>query len=183
MPGGWWKPSPPATCTTACCSSWPAPPCTLIPVPRLALDGMLHAAIEHVAEITGRAIVPGTYELTLPTFGGCITFPVTPVREVLSVTYLDRDGATVTLTDWQLYNDRDRPFITATRWPSTAHAPGAVTVTFKAGYETIPERLRLACLQLATWWYESRLPAAEGRVERVPHHLTAILSAARNRAL
>ena len=145
----------------------------------LALDGMLYAAIEHVADVTGRAIIPGTYERVLPACGGTVRFPVTPVREVLSVSYTDRTGAAVPYTGWDFYADADRPLLMG-KWPATAQT---VTVTFRAGYEVLPERLRLACLQLATWWYESRLPAAEGRVERVPHHLTAILSAARNRAL
>lgn len=145
----------------------------------LAIDGMLYAAIEHVADLTGRAIIPGVYELTLPACGDTVRFPITPVREVLSVSYTDRTGAAVPFADWRFYQDHDRPIITAT----LPRGADAVTVTFRAGYEVLPERLRLACLQLATWWYESRLPAAEGRVERVPHHLTAILSAARNRAL
>lgn len=145
----------------------------------LALDGMLHAAIEHVAEITGRAIIPGTYELVLPACGGTVRFPVTPVREVLSVSYTDRTGAAVPYTGWDFYADNDRPLLMG-KWPATAQT---VTVTFRAGYEVLPERLRLACLQLATWWYESRLPASSDRMERVPHHLSAILSAARNRAL
>lgn len=75
----------------------------------LALDGMLHAAIEHVAEITGRAIIPGTYELVLPACGGTVRFPVTPVREVLSVSYTDRTGAAVPYTGWDFYADNDRP--------------------------------------------------------------------------
>lgn len=145
----------------------------------LAIDNMLHAAIEHVADLTGRAIIPGTYELTLAPCGDTVRFPITPIREVLSVSYTDRTGAAVPLADWRFYQDTDRPILTAT----LPHGADAVTVTFRAGYEVLPERLRLACLQLASWWYESRLPAAEGRVERVPHHLSAILSAARNRAL
>ena len=97
----------------------------------LALDGMLHAAIEHVADVTGRALIPGTYELTVPA-SGPLRFPMTPVREVLSVSYTDRTGASQPFTGWQLYQDADRPFICAT-WPSGAQT---ATVTFKAGYET-----------------------------------------------
>ena len=145
----------------------------------LAIDGMLFAAIEHVADLTGRAIIPGTYELTLPACGDTVRFPITPIREIVSVSYTNRTGAAVPFADWRFYQDHDRPFLTAT-WPRGADA---VTVTFRAGYEVLPERLRLACLQLATWWYESRLPASSDRMERVPHHLSAILSAARNRAL
>lgn len=129
----------------------------------------------------GIALCPQTWELKLPTFPAAIDLPLTPVQSVDSITYLDGDGATQTLdsADYQvdLHNSPAlvRPAY-GTSWPGTRIQPGSVTVTFTAGYSTVPGDLKRAIALLVGHWYEHRTAVVMESVSELPLGVQHILN-------
>jgi uncharacterized phiE125 gp8 family phage protein len=82
-----------------------------------------------------------------------IELPFHPVRQVLSVSYVDENGATQTLSP-SLYTVRmDTPVAYVEKaydasWPAIRSVPAAITVRFIAGYdpESVPDEIRTAIL-------------------------------------
>lgn len=111
------------------------------------LIGMLIASARAAAETElHRALVTQTLDLYLDAFpvwpnerfgDRCIRMP--PLQSVASITYLDTDGATQTLSaDQYLVDAKSQPARIAPAygcsWPSTREQNNAVTVRFVAGY-------------------------------------------------
>lgn len=116
-----------------------------------------------------------------------------PLIALSSCTYLDEDGASQSFTLSgnlvaanvgvrhsfglvALEEDAD--------WPDLGDYPEALKIQFTAGYgataASVPEAARLAVLQLASWWYQSRLPVAVGNIaNELPLHCQRLLSAYR----
>lgn len=105
------------------------------------IDALITAARESVENFTRRILVQQTLKVTLDRFPGCIELPVSPVREVSSIQYVDTAGSTQTLSTANYQVDlltdervRIRPVYGET-WPSTQPDTfNAVTVTFIAGF-------------------------------------------------
>lgn len=99
-----------------------------------------------------------------------IFLPVHPLLELNSLTYMDADGATQTLStaSYVTVSSRRPPFIvpaTGTTWPVTYDHPEAVTVSFNAGFATIPADIVAAVkLRLATL-YEHREEIVVGTIQ------------------
>ncbi len=134
------------------------------------IASLIVAAREWAEGFTGRAFCTQTWELKLDGFLSCIELNKPPVQSVTSITYVDTNGASQTLSP-SLYTT-DLPTGPAAlpgrivpayqqSWPSTRDVPNAVTVRFVCGYggpESVPERLKLAIkMQVGT-----RLAQTEG---------------------
>ncbi|MDQ1925174.1 head-tail connector protein [Massilia pseudoviolaceinigra] len=96
----------------------------------------LTAEAEH---ITGRSIINRTYVVTAPGFAGLIPLPSSPLVEVVSLKYLDVDGATQTLSENAYVINREiEPGFVAlaagASWPATKTHPEAVILTVICGY-------------------------------------------------
>ena len=95
--------------------------------------------------------------------------PKPPLQSITSITYVDEDGATQTLAT-SVYSVDAPTGPTCARgriypkyeqeWPTTRCEPGAVTVTFVAGYGTtgasVPARLKMGMLYDIGTLYEIR---------------------------
>lgn len=130
----------------------------LIRTARQALDGR--------AGLLGRALVSQTWRLALDRFPAVISLPLPPARSVDEIAITAPDGTTTVLAAGAylvegLGDDEPatiRPAAGAA-WPATAAVPGAVRVTFQAGYgeaEDVPEPIRNAIREHATFLYEMR---------------------------
>ncbi len=82
-----------------------------------------------------------------------IELPLGPVQSVTSVSYLDENGATQTLSGslYTLHKDRPVAFIAKAYnadWPAVRNVPAAITIRFVCGYlpEAVPDDLRAALL-------------------------------------
>lgn len=68
-------------------------------------------------------------------------------------------------------------------WPSLGSFPGALRITFVAGFGTaaagVPEEIRTALLFLAAHWYENRLPSNPDGAVELPNHLQSLIELAR----
>jgi uncharacterized phiE125 gp8 family phage protein len=153
----------------------------------LTIEQLIMAAREHVEQVTGRQLMPATYMLTQRAFTECVTrLPRTPLIEVTSLKYRDRDGTLQTLTanidylvDTAAEPGTVEPIVS---WPTTGVYPDAVQITFRAGYDDeglIPERASLAILALVAHWYDNRQPIAEAGWHPAPYHVQRLLAGLR----
>jgi uncharacterized phiE125 gp8 family phage protein len=110
-----------------------------------ALTLLIQAMREYAENLTGRAFVPRTLELTLDSFAFCsrgaqgLLLPSPPLVSVESVTYVDVDGAdralSVDVYTVDADSDPGRIYLSYNQsWPSTRAVPGAVRVRYVAGY-------------------------------------------------
>jgi uncharacterized phiE125 gp8 family phage protein len=132
---------------------------------------LIRAARHEAENITGRALITQTWKLNLNEFPGngygSITLPRPPFQSISSVTYLDTNGATQSLTDsptsnWILVSGEPTvmtPDYDVT-WPSTYDVPDAVSIRFICGYgddpEDVPDPIRQWILIHAATMYEYR---------------------------
>jgi uncharacterized phiE125 gp8 family phage protein len=111
------------------------------------IESMLIGATEEAEEMTQRALMPQTWQMTLSGFPtGDIVIERPPLIEVTSFVYTDTDGNPQTLAvsplDFQVIPSsqwrkaRLRP-LSGASWPSTITTEDAVTITYEAGYSNI----------------------------------------------
>lgn len=103
------------------------------------VDSLIVAARLHIEAICGRALVRQQRRLVLDAFPAEIRLPISPLRAVESITYLDSAGTEQTLSasDYRVDIYSDVPRIVPaynTSWPDTYDVQNAVTVTYSAGY-------------------------------------------------
>lgn len=124
------------------------------------ITAWIKSARGQVERYTGRRLVTQTLRLTLDSFPDDILLPVSPVQEIVSVTYVDGDGTTQTLAADQYFLDdaSSPPWLVraaGSEWPTVEEVANAVRVTFVAGYdadvsppEEIPQEYVAAMLAL-----------------------------------
>lgn len=105
------------------------------------IGAMIAAAVAMVDGPRGRGfcLVEQTWRLSLDAFVRHIAIPLGPNVAIVSVKYIDGDGAeqTVDPGDYQLAADLDPAVLSPTYgtcWPSARCEPGAVRIEFKAGW-------------------------------------------------
>lgn len=106
------------------------------------VERWLKQAIAMVESDNCVALMTQTLKQTFDCFPGVIELARWPVQSISSITYVDPDGVTQTLSS-ALYSSyihgppvRIRPAY-GQSWPGTRVAPEAVAVTFVAGYASI----------------------------------------------
>ncbi len=126
----------------------------------------------------GLAVVRSQWRLSLDAFPSAIRLPLNPVRSIVSITVDDGTVRTLSPTAYTVDLDRSPAVITpayGTSWPTTRAIPGAIKVTFEAGYDETPEDLKQAALLLISHYYEHRDAVADKAVE-LPFGVSAILN-------
>jgi len=128
------------------------------------------AAADYAEHFQNRALRTSTWEATYDGFPGCEWEPPRqPLQSVSSITYLDTDGATQTLST-SVYGysaSSGRIYLKPSQsWPSTqADALETVTVTYVAGYTSaalIPASTRQAMRLLVEHSRRLRTPVVIG---------------------
>jgi len=154
------------------------------------IDSLIDAATELVEVDTGQTFRVSTFQTTFdgfPTpavFSGVdpILFPLEvdalspsrmelpefPLTAVTSISYVDTNGATQTLSTSVFSVDtKAQPGLIILKpgqsWPATQLTPDAVTVTYTAG-QTPPARAKQAVMFLVATWYENRESVVIGAV-------------------
>ena len=119
------------------------------------ITALIVAATEMAEQKTSRAIMPQTFDLSLDAFPDAIELTRTPVTSVTSITYIDVDGATKTLSSsvYALNTASDYDFASIAPaygqvWPATRAQENAVVVRYVAGYTAAPESIK-AWIKLA----------------------------------
>lgn len=117
------------------------------------LGTLIPRARMQAEQLCRRAIVDQTMRLTLDYFPACIELPW-GASEVDSVTYVDTDGNTQTLSSSIYRFDADSGRLTPSYgnvWPDIQPVTGAVKVTYGAGWadDEVPEDIIAAIMMLA----------------------------------
>lgn len=145
------------------------------------------AARQHAEDFLGRALISRTYDYKLDDGWPCeIALPRPPLVSVTSVTYVDVNGATQTLSP-SLYQvvagmicGQIVPAYLAI-WPLVRCQPDAITVRYVAGYGTttadVPDAIRMAILMLVGHFYANRESVVVGSTAtELPFAVSALLS-------
>jgi uncharacterized phiE125 gp8 family phage protein len=109
-----------------------------------------------------------------------------PVKSITQIAYVDETGTTITVllarnTLWRLGAGSMQSVVTPyfdTSWPATAPVPGAVQITYVAGYANaaaVPQAIKQAMLLLIGHWYKHREAAGEA-MQEPPFAVGALLS-------
>ena len=146
------------------------------------VSAMLVAATEAAEHATGRALMTQTWETALDAFPLVVKLTRVPVQAVVSVSYVDLDGAEQTLAPSAYHltaDDFDFARLTpvhGTQWPQVRGDVDGVTVTYIAGYAdaaSVPESIKAWIKLQVGSMYENR--EAETMAARVvPNRLVFV---------
>ncbi|MEC9346065.1 MAG: hypothetical protein VYB54_07545 [Pseudomonadota bacterium] len=140
--------------------------------------------------VLGRALGTQTWVWSLDRFPGHVTgniyadlrVPLPPLQSVTSISYVDPDGDSQTLsTDVYDVDTKSVPGVIFLKygqsWPSIREQRNAVTVTFVAGYSTVPGPLVQAIKNLSALLYDQRSPVVTGTIAtELPLGLRALIA-------
>jgi|SRR3990167_1015499 len=116
------------------------------------ITAMIGAATDHAEQMTGRALLPQTLELTLDAFPAEFELTRQPVTAITSIIYQSTAAALVTLSNTLYTLDASDDFGPAkvtpaynTVWPDTLADVAAVKLRYVAGYANaaaVPEAIK-----------------------------------------
>lgn len=134
------------------------------------IGGLIVAARQAAEHITGRVLMPQTWELALDEFEEVIDLPKPPFSSIASVSYIDADGVTQTIASsgYQLDSHSEPARLMPAygeSWPSTRDQANAVLIRFVAGYADaaeVPQEIKQWMLLRIGMLYENRESVAAG---------------------
>lgn len=140
------------------------------------LRALVAAARNYVEAYTGRALVNQTWELRVDQFPLYFQIPKAPLASVTSITYVDLEGNTQTLSSsaYQLVNETG-PFSQPGKifqaynetWPSSRGHIDDVRVRYVAGYGApadVPEAIKAAIKLMTAHLFENREATITGTI-------------------
>jgi uncharacterized phiE125 gp8 family phage protein len=130
------------------------------------------AATAWVENYTGKKLSLGAVVQSEDCFGDYIQLQSAPFVSLTSIQYIDTDNAPQVVTGAKVLNGRI--YAPDGGWPSKAdYSP--VTVTYQAGYATVPADLVSAELLLIGHWFENREAVNVGNItSELPFAVEAI---------
>lgn len=137
------------------------------------ITALITAATERAEQITGRALLPQTWELTLDAFPSAFELTRVPATSITSLKYVDLAGTQQTLSS-TLYaldaaDDYGFAYVVpavGSSWPATREQINAVALRYVAGYaaaNVVPESIKAWIKLQVGAMYENR--QAEGAVQ------------------
>ncbi len=128
------------------------------------LSEFLTAATKAAERYTQRAFLSQTWDLTYDSFASLFRIPLGETQSITSISYVDVDGATQTVTSTvyreDLSTEPARITLAANQsWPTANNVTNAVTVRFLAGYgaeSTVPQEIKDAIRVAASYRYMCR---------------------------
>ena len=149
------------------------------------IDTLVATARQQIEAITRRALVNTPFALKLDAFPTEIRPPRSPLSSVSSITYVDTDGATQTLSVsvYSVDTDTEPGRISLAfeqSWPDIREQNNAVVITFVAGYGSaatdVPAALRETVKLLLAHYYEFRQPVISGTIAtKIPLHIESLI--------
>jgi len=131
------------------------------------IDTLITTVREHIENETWRAIIEAEYEYRLDEFPEDeIEIPKPPIKSINTIEYVDTDGATQQITDYDADTSAEYGRIQRAdgkTWPETDDVYNAVTITFTAGYDTVPEPLTIAMRLMIKHFFDNRESVVVGQ--------------------
>lgn len=153
---------------------------------------LIQAARETVEQETNRSLITQTRTMKLDYFPryqtsdgwGQIILPYGPVSSVSSITYVDENEASQTLSSsdyWTDFTSNIPRVIVKNSWPGTFTMPNAVTVVYVAGYgsaTSVPHKLISAIKILVKHLFDNREVGQESGsiVHEMPYGFKELIS-------
>lgn len=150
------------------------------------IQGLILTARSLAERNYDRSLISQVWQMTLPWFCSWeIRLPRGPLRSVESIKYTDTQGILQTLAPSSYLADTTNdPGIVypsfASNWPATRYQPGAVQITYQAGYgdaPAVPEPIKSAIKVAVAWWYEHAGEEVESVKDALPVAVDMLLSA------
>lgn len=146
------------------------------------IETLISAAARYVERYVGRSLTERQWKLTLDEFSDSIELPMGPVTAIDAVEYVDADGDTIAIdaANYTLDSTSEPQWLvrnSAYNWPGTLGAVNVVSVTYTAGFATLPAQyadLKIAVLLLIGHWYRNREAVSEGTVNTMPLAVEAL---------
>lgn len=134
------------------------------------INSLISAARNWAENFTQRALITQTWDYKLDAFADEMEIPLPPLQSVISVKYIDTNGAEQTLasTEYTVDTAAERGLVRLAydkSWPSTRTQANAVTIRFVAGYagaSAVPGPIKAACLLMLGELYARRETAIVG---------------------
>lgn len=130
------------------------------------ITALITAATEMAEQLTGRALMTQTWELTQDAFDDAMVLTRVPVASITSVKYIDEAGVEQTLNsaNYTLFSGNDYGYhqVTAAyglEWPATRIQDDAVKVRYVAGYANaaaVPESIKQWIKLMVSSMYDNR---------------------------
>ncbi len=147
------------------------------------IDQLILAATEFCQNFQNRIYVNASQTMVLDSWQTVIRPPWSPLVSIDSITYVDTDGATQTLSSslYRVDTTNEPGRITAaynTSYPSIRAVTNAITITYTAGYGAaadVPDDVKNAIKLLVGSWYEYREDATEMNLTTSPSGVKALL--------
>lgn len=144
------------------------------------ISGLIAAATEAVGEMAGRVMGEETWAASYAAISGDLVLPKSPIRAVSSIVFFDTENVqqTAEITDFYLFSGEDYASLRPKpnkEWPSTSIREDAITITFTAGYTTVPPALASAILLMIGHLYENRM-ATGADIKEIPLGVDAMVS-------
>jgi uncharacterized phiE125 gp8 family phage protein len=154
------------------------------------ISDLLEAATGDAEALTNRRFVTQTWDFTRDCFPSCSTMevPFPPLQSVTSITYIDSNGDSQTLsTDVYVVDTAPEPGEIRLKynqvWPVTRSDPNAVTVRAVVGYgaaSAVPSKFCIAIMQMASHWFRHpEAASSEREVKEVPLSVDRLLTQSR----
>jgi uncharacterized phiE125 gp8 family phage protein len=142
------------------------------------IGGYVAAARAHAEAYCNTPLVSRTITAKCDDFCDFAAFPLGPLASVISVSYVDTDGANQTLATsvYEVRSDGlDVSLVLKYNqvWPSIRYG-SRITVTAVAGYTDVPDDIIHAILLLVAHWYQNREAVGDG-VSILPMGVDALL--------
>ncbi len=151
--------------------------------PKLGI--LIKAAREYAERVCNRRFINSTWDLKLDYFPCEIRLPYPPLSSVTSISYVDTNGDTQTVSSsvYSVDASSEPGVITLAYgqdWPSARDQRNAVTVRYVAGYgassSSVPESVRQAIMLIAAHWFEQREEVISGTIiSKVPMAAESLL--------
>lgn len=153
------------------------------------IEALIPAAREHCERFTGLALAIRTYELAMDYFPcGWIDLPMSPLIEVLSITYGDTSNGVVDnyVVDTYTLPGRVGPSGNSS-WPQLNAELAQVKIAYRAGYgvgsdaQSLPAICRAAILLTLGHLYENREDVTDKQLYELPNGVQSLLRPVRVR--
>ncbi len=144
------------------------------------IGSMIKSAITEANDRTNRNLVTATFELYLPKFDAEIELPKNPIKEIVSIEYMDLEGNYTALdsTNYYLWQNNGVDILVFDYYLDVVEHKKAVKITFKSGFlaAEFPEDLKQWLKVRVSTLYEYREQFLLGvAIASVPH-VDAVLS-------
>jgi len=146
-----------------------------------ALIGIYIDAATNSLAYLGRALLPATFALDLDYLPCKIDLPMPPLQSVTGITIIDPDGNPATV-DPSIYAVRLSPegfgsveLAYNQTWPQIRGDLGSATITFSAGYETVPSPIQTAIMMIVGQLFDNRTDIGMAQQYAIPRGIDMML--------